>query len=163
MNTAQKQYKQMSLGRSYEFASGAALYYRTSLMKRLGWYDERYVLWEDGPLLARCAREGIKICTAYDIVSIKYRAGGISTKKKSNIPTKIQTDYCNLIKYEYIDYPNNFTKSELKTIQGRWILQKNFGNISKEIILKYPGTIFNLVYLKISKLVLRLMRKNKEH
>lgn len=65
MNTAQKQYKQMSLGRSYEFASGAALYYRTSLMKRLGWYDERYVLWEDGPLLARCAREGIKICTAW--------------------------------------------------------------------------------------------------
>ena len=59
MNTAQKQYKQMSLGRSYEFASGAALYYRTSLMKRLGWYDERYVLWEDGPLLARCARESL--------------------------------------------------------------------------------------------------------
>ena len=160
MDTAQKQYKQMSLGRSYEFASGAALYYKMSLIKKLGWYDERYVLWEEGPLLAKCTREGVKICTAYDIVSIKYRAGGISTKSKSNIPTKIQTDYCNLIKYEYMDYPNNFTERELKIIQGRWILQKNYGNVSKDIILKYPETVFNLIYLKISKLVLRL-RKNK--
>lgn len=156
MNTANAQYKQMSLGRSFEFASGAALYYKSSLIKKLGLYDERYTLWEDGPLLAKCTRNGIKVCTAYDIISIKYRAGGISTKKKNKIPTKIQMDYCNLIKYEYMDYPERFTKKEYKTIQGRWMLQKNMGNINKNLIFKYPQTIINLIYIKGCKFLLRI-------
>lgn len=161
MNTAEMQYKQMAFGRLFEFASGAALYYKTSLIKKLGWYDERYTLWEDGPLLAMCARNGVKIDMAYDIVSIKYRAGGISTKNKNNIPSKIQKDYCNLIKYEYLDYPNKFSEKEYRIIQGRWAIQKNLDSLNGKIILKYPEAVLNLIYLKVSRFMLRHMQKAK--
>ena len=68
----------MAMGQTYEFASGAALYYTKSYIEECSAYDESYLLWEDGPFLARATRNGVQVEMAYDIISILYRDGGIS-------------------------------------------------------------------------------------
>lgn len=71
----------MAMGQTYEFASGAALYYTKSYIEECSAYDESYLLWEDGPFLARATRNGVQVEMAYDIISILYRDGGISSAK----------------------------------------------------------------------------------
>lgn len=64
-------------------ASGSAMYVNALFYKKVGPYDERYMLWEDGPFIHKCLRLGYKVETAYDIVSINYeQTEGISSKPK---------------------------------------------------------------------------------
>jgi glycosyltransferase involved in cell wall biosynthesis len=154
MNMANKQYTSMALGSTFEFASGSALYYSAAFIKEYGGYDEKYVLWEDGPFLARTAREGIKIDSAFDIIAIKYRVGGISSNKK-NTPNLIYRDYCNMIKWEYLEYKENFTARQNRIIQGRYALQENYNQISVSAIIKYPEAVLNHLFVKVQKGIFR--------
>ena len=62
-------------------------------MEHIGYFDERYKYWEDGPFLARINRMGIMIETAFDIDGIFYRLGGISSKKsKSTVSMVLRQD-----------------------------------------------------------------------
>lgn len=152
MSTAEDQFMHMALGSSMEFASGSSMYYTKDFFESIGGYDERYILWEDGPFIAKVTRLGYKIETAYDIVAIFYRDGGISSKaKKNTAQSRIEKDYSNAIANEYLRYSDRFNKNQLKILKGRYELMKNNGNLSLKIILNYPGTVLNLVMTKMRK------------
>ncbi|WP_050568129.1 glycosyltransferase [Cronobacter muytjensii] len=63
------------------FISGACTYYRKSLLMRLGFFDEEYVLLEDYPFLVKALLNGVGI-NYVNIVAIKYRLGGVSNIAK---------------------------------------------------------------------------------
>ncbi len=81
LNTREKQLKAFLTEQYYEMVSGSALYLRKSFWKSLGKFDEKYRLWEDGPFIAKVLSVE-KIETCFEIVSIKYRIGGVSYGKK---------------------------------------------------------------------------------
>ena len=159
MSSALEQYKHLALGRLMEFASGAALYYRKSFFEKLGGYDEQFVLWEDGPFIAKITRLGYRIETAYDIVAIKYRDGGISSKhSKSSELSRIELDYCNLIENEFLKHAELFNQKENNIIKGMLIIQQNRG-ISGKICFKYPMSVCNYYMDKTRKLIFRYLLK----
>ncbi|WP_295094158.1 glycosyltransferase [Ruminococcus sp.] len=77
-DTSLKQYKALILGQAYDMASGSAMSYSREIMKKYDFFDESYVLWEDGPFLIKYLWEN-KLCFAYDIISIWYEDGGTSS------------------------------------------------------------------------------------
>ena len=77
-DTPLKQYKAFLLGRDCDMASGSAMYYARDTIEKMGWFDERYRLWEDGPFLAKYLWQS-PLEFAYDIISIWYESGGISS------------------------------------------------------------------------------------
>lgn len=160
MNTASKQFHHVALGNSMEFASGAAMYYKKELFDKVGGYDEKYLLWEDGPFIAKVTRLNYKIETAYDIISIFYRDGGISSKApKDKVLSKIEKDYVNEIENEFIAYKEIFTKFENKVILGRKKMQENKNIIDAKILFNYPEAVFNTLMIKIYKFIYRYICK----
>lgn len=81
--TAKQQRGAFVGSRFRKMASGSAMYYRRNILLEHGLFDETYRLWEDGPFIERYTRQQ-KLNIYYDIPSIKYRFGGISTGKKSS-------------------------------------------------------------------------------
>lgn len=79
LDTAMKQHKAFARGEFYEMASGSATYYLRETLYSDGLFNEDYRLLEDWPHYLEVTNKHI-IETAYDIVSIKYRCGGISGK-----------------------------------------------------------------------------------
>lgn len=78
--TGREQYEAFLTSRFYDMASGSAMYFTRSIMLRLNYFDEKYILWEDGPFLAKFLQVG-KLEFAYDIVSTWYETGGISSDR----------------------------------------------------------------------------------
>ena len=79
MATAEQQHKMYTECKDMEFASGSAMAYEAAFLREMNYFDERYRLWEDGPFINKMTSRGFPITTAYDIISIKYKGGGIST------------------------------------------------------------------------------------
>lgn len=68
-----------------DIASGSVLNLSAEFCKKMGCFDERYRLWEDGPFFHKCLRRGYRLDTAYDIVSIKYeQTEGVSNFSTTN-------------------------------------------------------------------------------
>lgn len=84
MKTHLDQYRAIITTRFYRFASGSAMYFRADVLKKRGGFDTNYILWEDGPFIAQYCYEK-KIQYAYDIISVNYRLGGVSTSKTKNL------------------------------------------------------------------------------
>lgn len=84
-DTNQKQYEAFITGRAYVMASGSIMYYTREILEDLGYFDEKYVLWEDGPFLAKYLYR-YSLTFAYDIISIWYEYGGMSTNKETKNP-----------------------------------------------------------------------------
>ena len=80
-----KQYAAFTAGRYYDMASGSAMYFSRDIIEEIGYFDERYILWEDGPFLAKYLYK-YPLEFAYDIVSIWYEDGGVSAKGGSLHP-----------------------------------------------------------------------------
>lgn len=78
--TGIEQYKAFITGLSYDMASGSAMHFSKKSLETIGYFDERYVLWEDGPFLAKYLQNG-RIDCAYDIISIWYESGGNSDNR----------------------------------------------------------------------------------
>ena len=76
--TREKQYRMLVSGMFYAMFSGSSLAFRTSSFWNAGGYDEKYILWEDGPFMEKFLRTQ-RIEPAFDIVMIRYRLGGVST------------------------------------------------------------------------------------
>lgn len=74
-------YSAIVLQRFYEMASGAATYYTKKILCEMGGFDTGYRLWEDGPFYVQYLRRGGKLNFQYDIISIRYRDGGVSKSK----------------------------------------------------------------------------------
>ena len=105
LKTLFAQYQAFGNGRYYEMASGSSTYFSKKHFKEWGYFDEKYVLWEDGPFFAQYLRAGNEIHKAYDIISIRYREGGISNSAPHPLMIK---DYETFIKEEYFSYINKF-------------------------------------------------------
>ena len=75
------QYQRFMTGRYYEAYSGATFSLRREFIERWGYWDERYVLWEDGPFFAQYLWENRVEC-AFDIVGLRYNDGGVSSGEK---------------------------------------------------------------------------------
>lgn len=90
LDTAEKQFKAFITFDFSEIASGSAMYYTRAHIAQYGLFDEQYRLWEDGPRLTQYVQSGKMIPTAYDIVSIRYRDGGISNHTQYHSPAKKQ-------------------------------------------------------------------------
>lgn len=73
----EKQFCKYASGQYYAMYSGSALIYKKEFMDKMGYFDEKYTLWEDGPFVAKTLLV-TKIIPAYDIVGIKYSVGGVS-------------------------------------------------------------------------------------
>lgn len=76
----ERQYEQYIMSQFYEAFSGSTLYVKKSFMEDRGYFDKKYVLWEDGPFFAQYLWKHHLDC-AYDLVAIKYNEGGVSTTK----------------------------------------------------------------------------------
>lgn len=78
-NSPDQQYKAFYSGMMFNMASGCALSYKKEFIKNIGYFDENYILWEDGPFFARYIDKYGMLDYNYDIISIFYRYGGVST------------------------------------------------------------------------------------
>ena len=81
LTTSKKQLETIVAGPLYEMASGSTMYYRRSVWEEIG-FDERYVLWEDGPFIKNFTQNGGRFSFMFDRICIKYRLGGMSTGSK---------------------------------------------------------------------------------
>lgn len=86
-----KQYSAFISGDYYDMASGSAMYFSRETIKEFDYFDERYILWEDGPFLAKYLYK-YPLEFAYDIVSIWYEYGGMSTDRKFKNPLLVKDD-----------------------------------------------------------------------
>ena len=96
-DTPDKQRRAFVTSFFYDMASGSAMYFTNDVMKKYNYFDEKYVLWEDGPFINRYMMDH-KIECAYDIVSIWYEDGGVSNS--GNIHPLL---YADLIKFNHGD------------------------------------------------------------
>lgn len=81
MGSSQSQFRHLTEVRARSFASGSAMIYNADFFKKMEGFDERYVLWEDGPFLNKMTSRGYSVDFAYDIIYLKYHTGGISSNK----------------------------------------------------------------------------------
>lgn len=113
LDTPEKQYRALVRGNFFEMASGSSTYFTRKHFKQWGLFDESYYLWEDGPFYAQYTRAGNIIPTAYDIISILYRDGGISAKKPSS---KMGYDYNRFNEVECYQCRESFNKIDRRYI-----------------------------------------------
>lgn len=85
------QYKAFITNRYYDMASGSAMYFSKRILTKLGYFDERFFLWEDGPFLSKYLTE-YSLTFAYDIIAIWYETGGVSTVHTGTISSIMQAD-----------------------------------------------------------------------
>jgi len=121
LNTAKKQYLAFARCHYYQMASGSVTYQTKKNIERFGYYSEDYTNWEDGPFFARYTRNGNIIHTAYDIVAIKYREGGISTtpRKQQNQRNNLLMDLDMQLYYkkEIEPFIDRFNKKEIRKVK----------------------------------------------
>lgn len=68
-----------------DMASGSAMYFDRKAIQEFGYFDEKYILWEDGPFINKYLMKK-KIECAYEITSTWYEIGGVSTGTGSKNP-----------------------------------------------------------------------------
>ena len=86
------------------------------ILKKVFWkygaiFDEKYVLWEDGPFLTQYTRDNV-LSTAYEIISIKYRLGGVSNGKPNPLIQKDIDLYNNVDRVAEIAKLKRITKGK---------------------------------------------------
>lgn len=153
LDTPEKQFAAFALGRFYEMASGSATFYRRSYLKRYGSYNESYMLWEDGPSFLNYTRDGNFIHTAYDIVSTKYREGGISTSKNKETKAGIMLRQDTLTFYREGIFPHlsRFKRYQVRYLRGSYELTRAFlKQITKlRFFISYPDVFLYKCFKRI--------------
>ncbi len=141
LNTAEKQYLAFARCYYYQMASGSTTYQTRSNIKKYNYFDEDYFLWEDGPFYARYTRNGNLIHTAYDIVAIKYREGGISTtprKQQIKISSLMDLDLQLYYTKEIEPFMVRFNKKEMRKVKYSKICLFNNTNRFTSILKRLP-------------------------
>lgn len=129
-----KTYSAIVLQRFYEMFSGASTYYKKSVFESMGGFDESYRLWEDGPFYAKFLRKGGKIYFIPDLVTIKYRDGGVSKSKNSYMLSDIEL----FLEKEMLDNLNYLDSLEKRYAMFIWKTTKYRKTKSKvKLVLVY--------------------------
>ena len=91
IRSREEQYHEFMKTALYGIASGCALCSSREAMEEMEFFDERYVLWEDGPLFAKYLK---KNCLDYcpELISIWYEQGGVSTGGIKMLSPVLQRD-----------------------------------------------------------------------
>ena len=146
MDTPEKQKRAFLAFDFHNIASGSATYYTKKHFEEFGYFDERYILWEDGPKYLSYANQGKCITTAYDIISIKYRDGGLSNSGHSiwNSNSKYEIDKKKYIKLALTDYPS-YKEDIFQGIWRYWDWATNYRH-RIYLMLYYPS--FGIQILK---------------
>lgn len=154
LDTCEKQYIAMVTYELYEVMSGSVLYMKKKKIEQFGYFDENYRLLEDAPFIEKYLRNE-KINIAYDIVSIKYRVGGVSYDKVNTILIEDFNKYNrSVLERSYdlknaklkrrLEYTNSFINNS--SIWGRIIcylrkpdifVKRFFYRIERELCKKY--------------------------
>ena len=136
--TSEQQHDRYLMAMYRNMASGSVLCFKRSAFERMGGYDERYILWEDGPFIHKYTRNH-EISCCYDIISIKYRVDGISGNPNS-ILLQDGVKYNELELKEDIDNKNWFVKECIRC---------RFERSSRSIIylvFRYPLVLLMFFY-----------------
>ncbi len=142
-----EQYKSFIAEPFYDMASGSAMYFTRNIIEKIGFFDERYILWEDGPFLAKYMLNN-KLEFGYDIISIWYEYGGLSTGSVKS--EKLANDILLFNKTERIDHLELFTFWERRRILA--ILNKSLCINFLEKIICYLNYLPECMYSKLLKI-----------
>ncbi|MCB2296780.1 glycosyltransferase family A protein [Clostridium tagluense] len=157
LNTPESQFGAFALGFYFEMASGSTTYFSKKHFERWGYFDESYSLWEDGPFYAQYTRAGNIISTAYDIIAIKYRAGGISGEKPSSLWIADSTRFTDVEVYKY---KNSFKKMDRRRILYLYQRKHQYRRCSKIkkilFFIKYLDVAIYGLYYKYFCLLISL-------
>jgi len=128
LDTPEKQNRALVMGRFFEMASGSSTYFTRKHFEHWGFFDESYFLWEDGPFYTQYTRAGNIIPTAYDIISILYRDGGVSGEKSSS---KMIKDYNRFNEVECYQRRDSFNKIDRRSISFSYQRSNKYYKCSK--------------------------------
>lgn len=115
LQDAVEQYNALAAWHFHDIASGSTMVHNAVFFKSIGGYDEDYVLWEDGPYLLKVTKLGYKIDMDYDIISIKYRSGGVSSTGNPILARDVEKCLSRLINESELD---NSVKRHLRFIRS---------------------------------------------
>lgn len=117
-NTSREQYKAFISSHFYDMISGCNMYVRKEVVEKLGFFDESYDLWEDGPFLSKYLWSN-KIDFAYDIVSIWYEDGGVSANSFDFLSPRMRSDVKKFVEKEMLAHIEIFNATEQRKISYR--------------------------------------------
>lgn len=152
MDTPKKQFRSFVVFKFHNIASGSAMYYSKRHILEFGLFDERYRLWEDGPRLAKYAQAGRMIETAFDIVAIRYRGGGISNLAPSSSAEKIRLGEDHLRFISNVLIPNK-AGTNLRS-RRYWMFWYAWDTSStaaerRSLMLRYPEYLIKFLWKKL--------------
>ncbi|MCL2089180.1 MAG: glycosyltransferase [Oscillospiraceae bacterium] len=145
LDTPQKQFRNLNFWTLIDTPCGAATYFSRECVEKYGYYDEQYLLVEDCTRIAAVSRKGGIYSFAYDIVSVKYRMGGMSQENSKVIsPTKAKLlkDVVLCFEKEILPY-----KKEL----GFWAYRRALAHYKQKVCMVEArrmglGTLLSLVF-----------------
>ena len=137
LDDCKKQFSALVSCRYYELASGSSVCFKRTLLEKLGFFDESYVYWEDGPFFAKCNIEGTVIDKAYDIYGVYYKAGGISNSKTvSKASVGIKNDSIRFYSEIINNYSKELNNNDLRRV--KYALERLEANTnSKKMFIKF--------------------------
>lgn len=148
-DTSLKQYVAFITSQSYHMASGSAMHFSRKILEKYNFFDERFVLWEDGPFLSKYLWHG-KIEFAYDIISLWYECGGVSTGHLKKMSPLLKDD---TYKFFSEDVFNNFhdlsyfVRRKIR-FNSRRVKSKNIYDKLITALFFFPETISHIIYVK---------------
>ena len=125
--------------RFYDMASGSSMYFSREVMEKVGYFDEKYYLWEDGPFLAKYLQFG-KLEMAYDIVTTWYETGGVSHDNKKNAMNPYMEKDARLF-----DSTNRLERLDLFSYKQKRII--HFENLLFEYKYSFIKYLIYLIYI----------------
>lgn len=160
LDTAEKQFHSFVIFKYYNIASGSAMYFSKNNIERMGLFDEKYRMWEDGPRITEYARLGDMIPTAFDIVAIKYRLGGVSNNIVNDLNQaehyELGKDMMTFVQDVVLSDKTNPYKKRRREILFWYDLDRSKGKKDKiKCILKYPIRSLRILKTKISRKIVR--------
>lgn len=135
LDTPYLQHRAFITGEFFDMASGSAICIRNDTIKNMGYYDEKYVLWEDGPLFTKFTKQS-RIATDYDIVSTRYCLGGVSNSGTNPLMERDIRLYNTTDRCEDVDRFDRITQMKVRYIQKRDSADTGFKRIL--LYLKNP-------------------------
>lgn len=129
LDTPSKQFRCLNFWTLIDTPCGAATYFSRECLERFGYYDEHYVLGEDFPRATALPRQGAMYTPAFDLITVKYRMGGMSQEVGSKIsPTRrrLLEDTIRCFEREVFPY---------KTQLGFWAYRRARANYARQVAL----------------------------
>lgn len=154
INSAERQYQAFVTGEHYNMASGSVMCLKKDFYAQLDGFDKRFRLWEDGPFILKVTGAGYALNFSFDIVSIKYRLGGISSGKATSI-----------YKHDFDIYNNTLLLEKYDEMPLRIKRKIDYRRNSAKINSKYKKIVFWLLNCTIvgSKIYRKLQEKIYRH